>query len=60
MSKGQVEDLAELYMPIGRIICQEIAKQKQRLGGDFAVAQAVMSRYLPKYLVHHYILSVWK
>ena len=48
MSKGQVEDLAELYMPIGRIICQEIAKQKQRLGGDFAVAQAVMSRYLPK------------
>ena len=44
MSKGQVEGLDEFYMPIGRIICQEVARQKKRLGGDFAVAQAVMSR----------------
>ena len=43
-SKGQVEGLDEFKRPIDRIICQDIVKQKKRLGGDFAVAQAVMSR----------------
>ena len=44
MSKGQVEGLDEIQGPIVGVICQEVARQKKRLGGDFAVAQAVMSR----------------
>ena len=30
--------------PLLKIICREIAKQKKRLGGDFAVAHAVSHR----------------
>ena len=44
MARGQVEGLEKHFEPLGRIICREIVKQKKRLGGDFAVAQAVISR----------------
>ena len=30
--------------PLLKVMCREISKQKKRLGGDFAVAQAVVSR----------------
>ena len=41
---GELEGLDEKCMPLWAIICHEVKKQKERLGGDFAVAQAVMSR----------------
>ena len=41
---GEVEGLDEKCFPLWKIISQEIGKQKKRLGGDFAVAQAVISR----------------
>ena len=44
MARGQVEGIEEVFEPLLRIMCREIVKQKKRLGGDFAVAQAVMSR----------------
>ena len=48
MSKGQVDGLDELTQPLLRFTCTEIVKQKKRLGGDFAVAQAVMSRNISR------------
>merc|ERR1712241_111721 len=44
LARGQVEGIEEVFEPLLRIMCREIVKQKKRLGGDFAVAQAVMSR----------------
>ena len=44
MARGQVEGLEKHFEPLLRIMCREIVKQKKRLGGDFAVAQAVTSR----------------
>ena len=41
---GKVEGLDAECGPLWSIISHEIAKQKKRLGGDFAVAQAVISR----------------
>ena len=41
---GELEGLDEKCMPLWAIICREVKKQKERLGGDFAVAQAVISR----------------
>ena len=41
---GELEGLDIECGPLWSIISQEIAKQKKRLGGDFAVAQAVISR----------------
>lgn len=32
--------------PILKIMCREISKQKKRLGGDFAVAHAVVTRFV--------------
>ena len=41
---GKVEGLVELHRPLLSIACREIANQKRRLGGTFAVAHAVSSR----------------
>ena len=41
---GSVFDAA--CRPILKIMCREISKQKKRLGGSFAVAHAVVTRYL--------------
>ena len=40
---GSVFDAA--CRPLLKIMCREISKQKKRLGGDFAVAHAVVTRY---------------
>ena len=45
---GSVFDAA--CRPLLKIMCREISKQKKRLGGDFAVAHAVVTRY---YQVDH-------
>ena len=34
--------------PLLMIVCREISKQKRRLGGDFAVAHAVVTRKSPQ------------
>ena len=34
----------EKHQPLLKLISREIGKQKKRLGGDFAVAHAVVSR----------------
>ena len=41
---GKVVDFGELHRPMLNIACREIARQKGRLGGTFAVAHAVTSR----------------
>ena len=41
---GELDGLDVKVFPLWSIISHEIAKQKKRLGGDFAVAQAVISR----------------
>ena len=44
MWKGEIDTFDEKVRPMLKIMCREIAKQKKRLGGDFAVAHAVVSR----------------
>ena len=41
---AEVEGLEEKFRPLWSIISREVLKQKRRLGGDFAIAQAVVSR----------------
>ena len=41
---AEVEGLEEKCRPLWSIISREVLKQKRRLGGDFAIAQAVVSR----------------
>ena len=41
---ADVEGLEEKCRPLWSIISHEVLKQKRRLGGDFAIAQAVVSR----------------
>ena len=47
--KNDIEKFDETMQPLSKILCREIAKQKKRLGGDFAVALAVVSRYVIRY-----------
>jgi len=44
MWKGNIETFDEKMRPLLRIMCREIAKQQKRLGGNMAVAQAIVSR----------------
>ena len=37
-------DFDAAMSPLLKIMCREISKQKRRLGGDFAVAHAVVTR----------------
>ena len=46
MFEGDVFEFDAKMQPLLKIMCDEIAKQKRRLGGDFAVAHAVVSRYV--------------
>ena len=41
---GTCDDFDDKMKPLLKIISKEIVKQRKRLGGDFAVAQAVVSR----------------
>ena len=43
--KGLVDTFDESMQPMLKLMSREILKQKKRLGGDFAVAHAVVSRY---------------
>ena len=43
-SGAELEGLEELCRPLWSIISRDVLKQKRRLGGDFAIAQAVVSR----------------
>ena len=43
--KGKVDGFDEGMQPLLKLMSREILKQKKRLGGDFAVAHAVVSRY---------------
>jgi len=43
-SKGMVDTFDESMQPLLKLMSREILKQKKRLGGDFAVAHAVVSR----------------
>ena len=45
MMNGTCDDFDDQMKPLLKIISKEIVKQRTRLGGDFAVAQAVVSRY---------------
>ena len=45
MMNGTCDDFDDQMKPLLKIISKEIVKQRRRLGGDFAVAQAVVSRY---------------
>lgn len=49
MMKGDFTDFDIAVQPLLKIMCREITKQKKRLGGDFAVAHAVVSRYVILY-----------
>ena len=40
----ELEGMEEISRPLWSIISREVLKQKRRLGGDFAIAQAVTSR----------------
>ena len=46
MMAGDVDGFDDKMRPLLRIMCAEVARQKRRLGGDFAVAHAVVSRYI--------------
>ena len=46
MATGDFSEFDEKMQPLLKMMCNEITKQKKRLGGDFAVAQAVASRYV--------------
>ena len=45
MMNGACNDFDDKMKPMLKIISEQIVKQRKRLGGDFAVAQAVVSRY---------------
>ena len=47
MMAGDVDGFDDKMRPLLRIMCAEVARQKRRLGGDFAVAHAVVSRHDP-------------
>ena len=42
--KGEVDGFDDGMQPLLKMMSREIKKQKTRLGGDFAVAHAVVSR----------------
>ena len=44
MWKGNIDTFDEKMRPLLKIMCREIAKQQKRLGGNMAVAQAIVSR----------------
>ena len=44
MMNGTCDDFDDKMKPQLKIMSKEIVKQRKRLGGDFAVAQAVVSR----------------
>ena len=44
MMNGTCDDFDDKMKPLLKIISEQIVKQRKRLGGDFAVAQAVVSR----------------
>ena len=46
MWKGDISKFDEKVRPLLKIMCREIAKQKKRLGGDMAVAHAIVSRWV--------------
>ena len=41
---GDLASFDEKMQPLLKLMSREIVKQKKRLGGDFAVAHAVVSR----------------
>ena len=44
LMSSDVSSFDEKIQPLLKLISREIVKQKKRLGGDFAVAHAVVSR----------------
>ena len=44
MIRGEVDCFDDGMQPLLKLMSREIIKQKKRLGGDFAVAHAVVSR----------------
>ena len=42
---GNVDAWDKLFEPIAEVICKNILRQKQRLGGNFAVAQATPTKF---------------
>merc|ERR1719458_1149247 len=44
MWKGKIDTFDEKVRPLLKIMCREIAKQQKRLGGNMAVAHAIVSR----------------
>ena len=51
MWQGKIDTFDEKVRPLLKIMCREIAKQQKRLGGNMAVAHAVVSRWVRKYRV---------
>ena len=50
MIEGKMEEIEEKLEPMYKVMAKEIAKQKERLGGDWAIAQAVFSRNQREFL----------
>ena len=44
LGRGEVECFDDGMQPFLKLMSREVKKQKNRLGGDFAVAHAVVSR----------------
>ena len=44
LMKGEVDGFDDGMQPLLKMMSREIKRQKKRLGGDFAVAHAVVSR----------------
>lgn len=42
--KGDLTGFEDAALPMLKIMCREISRQKKRLGGDFAVAYALATR----------------
>ena len=51
MWKGKIDTFDEKVRPLLNIMCREIAKQQKRLGGNMAVAHAVVSRLVELYIL---------
>ena len=50
MIEGKMEEMEVKLEPIYKVMAKAIAKQKERLGGNWAIAQAVFSRNQREFL----------
>ena len=49
LAQGKVDGFDDGMQEFLKLMSREVIKQKKRLGGDFAVAHAVVSRYVQRW-----------